>query len=368
MSRKTQPPFAARLTRLRKRLSSLRLDSFLITTPNDIRYLTGFCGDDSWALVTNRKLFVISDFRYAEELALINPWATIVIRKGGIAECAGSLVTDLKLKALGLQAEQFTLRSRSSLAKITGHRRLHETAEIMTRLRAVKDESEVALIRTAVGIQQKALTAALRDLRPGWSESDLANALDFNMKSLGADGPGFTSIVAAQSNGSKPHYRPDPKVKILRNRPLLIDWGARFGGYTSDMTRTFALGKFPGKIAEIYAIVLEAQLRAIDAIRPGVRLVDVDRAARDFITKAGFGKEFGHGLGHGIGLDIHELPSLSPRSDEKEVLVPGNVVTVEPGIYLPGIGGVRIEDDVLVTEKGRSVLGDFPKTLQSAIL
>ncbi len=368
MPRSAPPALAARLSRLRKRLSALHLDSLLITYPADIRYLTGVSGDDSWALVTPRQLIIISDFRYQEELAAIRSFARIVIRSGAIADAAGALIADLKLKSIAFQAEHLTHRAHAAIAAITGAKRLRPTSELMTRLRAVKDDSEVQCIRTAARIQQKALRATLSAMKPNWSEADFAAHLEYTMKSLGAEGTGFTSIIAAQTNSSKPHYRPDARVKIRRNQPLLIDWGARFGGYTADMTRTFALGRFPKPIAEIYPIVLEAQLLAIQAAKPGARLVDVDRAARAHISNHGYGKQFGHGLGHGIGLDIHELPSLSPRSPEKETLVPGNVVTIEPGIYLPGVGGVRIEDDVLITKTGCTLLTDFPKSLSSAIL
>ena len=203
-------------------------------------------------------------------------------------------------------------------------------------------------------------------LKPGQHEAELAAFLEYRVRALGADGVSFPTIVAADANAALPHAIPGRR-KLKAGSSVLIDWGARFGGYCSDMTRVVALGKMKPKVREIYQIVLDAQLAAIDAIKPGVRQVDVDRVARDVIDQAGYGEQFGHGLGHGLGLDIHEAPRLSPLAGDG-VLQPGHVVTVEPGIYLPGQGGVRIEDDVLVTERGHRVLTDLPKTLESAII
>jgi len=188
------------------------------------------------------------------------------------------------------------------------------------------------------------------------------------MMMRGAEGAGFDPIVAAEANGSKPHYTPSAKVKLRKGKPLLIDWGAKVDGYVSDLTRTFGFGGMPAKVREIYEIVLEAQLAAIATIRPGIELRVVDKAARSVICDAGYGEQFGHGLGHGIGLDVHESPGMSFRSKKGAVLEEGMVVTVEPGIYLPGIGGVRIEDDVLVTAKGKRVLSNYPKGLDEMIV
>ena len=185
------------------------------------------------------------------------------------------------------------------------------------------------------------------------------------MRLLGADGPSFPTIVAADANASLPHAIPGRR-KVKKGGIVLIDWGAKWGGYCSDLTRVVALGKMPAKIQEIYQIVYDAQRAAIDAIEPGKALKEIDAAARTVIEKAGFGDQFGHSLGHGLGLDVHEQPTLSGRS--KGSLEPGHVVTVEPGIYLPGVGGVRIEDDVLVTAKGRRVLSDLPATIGSTII
>ncbi|MFG0331571.1 MAG: M24 family metallopeptidase [Phycisphaerales bacterium] len=358
-----------RLRRLRKAIRGKDLDALLITNPNDIRYLTGFSGEDSFALCAPRKLVIISDSRFEEELAPLSGEATIVIRRDKrLTEETGRLVEAMKLDTLAIQAEHVTVQTRDALAKAVGAKKLRKTVGLVSKLRAKKDEAEVRLIREAIRIQQEALRAALEWFTPGVTESRFAAYLEYEMKSRGADGAAFRSIVAGKANGSKPHYNPSPKVKITKNQPLLIDWGARVGGYCGDLTRTFAVGKMPSRIREIYGIVLEAQKKAIDAIRPGVACRTIDEVARDHITSAGYGEAFGHGLGHGLGLDVHESPGLSKRAAKDDLLEAGMVVTVEPGIYLPGVGGVRIEDDVLVTEKGRRVLSDFPKEIDSAII
>jgi len=357
-----------RAARARSAIRALDTDALLITNANDIRYLTGFSGEDSWVLIgaaPGHGLTVISDFRFEEELAALPDRVRIVIRKGPIAPAAVGLIKELRLKRVGIQVEHLTGATRHELVKALGAKRIIDTSGVLTRLRVIKDESEVRLIRKAVSVQESAMEALLRLVRPGMKESEVAALLEYGMKSRGADGTSFDTNVSARANGSKPHYRPGA-VTLKRGTPLLIDWGARVGGYCSDMTRTFHFGRWSPAMREIYEVVLEAHLAAIDAIGPGVPAREVDRVARDIIGRAGYAERFGHGLGHGIGLDIHEAPRLAATSDT--VLEPGMVVTVEPGIYLPGVGGVRIEDDILVTERGRRNLCTLPKDLKWATL
>jgi len=231
--------------------------------------------------------------------------------------------------------------------------------------RAVKTPEEVSLIRKALAIQQEAFKRTCRFIKPGRSEVEVAAYLEYEMRKLGADGPSFNTIIAADANASLPHAIPGKK-KIRKGGIVLIDWGAKYGGYCSDLTRVVGVGAMSRKMREVYQVVLDAQMAAIDAIAPGKKLADIDKVARDIITRAGYGKAFGHSLGHGIGLDIHEQPTLASRSVGE--LQPGHIVTVEPGIYLPGVGGVRIEDDVLVTPRGGQVLSSLPKSLESAMI
>lgn len=360
---------ASRHSRLRAALERHEVDAAYISNANDVRYLIGQPGEDCFVLITADRFVVFSDFRYQEELEPLKPWATVVIRKRSLAEEVAEVAKGAGVRRVAVQSDYLRVDERSTLAKALGARSLKDVSGLLAGLREIKDDSEIRLIRRAVKCQQEALAACLDQIEPGrQTESDFGALLEYEMRRRGAESESFPAIIAAKANGSKPHYRPSPKVKITRNQPLLIDWGARVEGYCSDLTRTFAVGRFPRPVREIYRVVLEAQLAAIAAIRPGARLFEVDAVARDIIAKAGYGDHFGHGLGHGIGLNVHEQPGLSYRADRKAELRPGMVTTVEPGIYLPGIGGVRIEDDVLVTESGHTVLSSFPKDIESAVL
>jgi len=360
-------PHADRLSRFRTRLVDEGLDGMIVGSDRDIRYLTGYHGEDCIALVTPDDLHLVTDFRYAEDLEPFADRARLVIRTDGMSVTLGDMIERERLDRVGIQAEHVTVEERRLLAKHVGAKRLRNMTGVLSDLRKIKDRYEVRTIRRAIEIQEDALRATFEEFRSGETEAEFAARLEYEARRRGAEGLAFSPCVAAKSNGSRPHYRPSSKVKITQRQPLLIDWGARVDGYVSDLTRTFGVGSMPRRIRDIYEIVLEAQRRAIDAIGPGAGLAEVDAVARDYITDCGYGDRFGHGLGHGLGLDVHEAPSLSWRSTSG-TLEPGMVVTVEPGIYLPGTGGVRIEDDVLVTATGREVLSNYPKDLESAVL
>ncbi len=361
------PHLSDRLRAVRRRLRRWGVQALLVSNPQDIRYLTGFIGDDSWAVVwTGRSsVTVISDFRFQEQIQRQAPYLSVRMRKAALSDELAVLMDKARTKRLALQAAYVTLAQRTALVKKIGAARLLPIDDQLLAQRAVKDKSEVAAIRRALKIQQEAFRRTVGQIRPGQTEQHVAALLEYQMRMLGADGASFPTIVAADANASLPHAIPGQR-KIKKSGVILIDWGARWKGYCSDLTRVVAIGKMPIKIQEIYRVVLEAQRTAIDAIAPGRRLKDIDTAARRVIEKAGYGAYFGHSLGHGIGLDIHEQPTLSARG--QGVLQVGHVVTVEPGIYLPGQGGVRIEDDVLVTERGRRVLSDLPTDLQSTMI
>lgn len=345
-----------------------QVDALVISNPRDVGYLIGLPGDDSYFIMTSRKAVLLTDSRYEELLAPVTQWAQMALRRGPMAGKLAEVVDGLKCKSVGLQADHLTVSARKAIAKSVGARRCADTTGIMADIRKIKDDSEIRALRKAVSIAQEAVSATLADLRVGQSELDLSARLKYEMEIRGATGPAFGPIVAACANGSKPHYYPSARAKVRAGKPLLIDWGAIYRDYRSDLTRTWSVGTMSRKIREIYQIVLEAQLAAIDAIKPGAKCLAVDAAARSVIAKAGYGETFGHGLGHGIGLDVHEMPSLGPRSGANDTLEAGMVVTVEPGIYLPGVGGVRIEDDVLVTRTGHRVLSSMKKDLESAVL
>lgn len=356
-----------RLKTLRKRIRQWRADGLLVTNPRDIRYLTGFIGDDSWALVLARssKVHVISDGRFEQQIQREAPHAVAHMRKKGLSDELVAVNERLGLRRIALQSAHVTIALRKVLEKKLGRRRITAVDDGLIKQRAIKDKAEVGAIRQAGAIQQEAFRRVMKKIRSGLTEQQIAAMLEYEMRVLGADGACFATIVAAGANASLPHALPGA-TKVKRGGIVLIDWGARYHGYCADMTRVVALGRMPAKIKQIYQIVLDAQLAAIDTIKPGQRLRDIDAVARRVIDKAGYGDRFGHGLGHGLGLDIHEAPVLAARATG--VLEPGHVVTVEPGVYLPGVGGVRIEDDVLVTARGRRVLTDLPKSLESAII
>jgi Xaa-Pro aminopeptidase len=356
----------SRLSRLRRQFADLQIDAYLVTNFVDVSYLTGFEGDDSFVLVTPDQQIMISDFRYSEQLEReATGLTTIHMRKKGIIEETAALIKKAGIKRLGVQAENLTMKQHQAFVTELPDVTLVPTNDVLVSARHIKDNWEIGQIEQAIAIAEHAFEAVRWLIKPGTTESEIASLLVHEMRKRGASGPSFDTIVGANANGSLPHYRPR-QVKIENNSAILIDWGARFGGYCSDLTRVVFLGTPPAKIREIYPIVLDAQQAAIEAIKPGVPGKEIDKIARDIITKAGYGENFGHGTGHGLGRDIHEPISFSKISTTE--LKPGMVLTVEPGIYLPGIGGVRIEEDVLVTERGSRVLTQLNNDLASAKL
>lgn len=368
-------PYTRRLTALRRAMLAHRVGHALITNPKDVAYLTGFLGGDSYLIVGPGKPTLISDSRYEEELAAFAPIAKIVMRTGSILARTAEVLAEEhareRLEVLGVQSEHMTLHAdRVFKAFLRKHkipaRLVVPVNGLVADLRLIKDDEEIALIRQAVRIQQEAMEALLPTIRPGQTELEICARLEHEMKVRGSVKPSFDTIVGAQANGSLPHYTPGTK-KTAAGKPLLIDWGAMWRGYHSDMTRTFTLGKWSRQMREIYEIVREAHEASAALLAPGRTNHEVDAAARSVIERAGYGERFGHGLGHGIGLDVHEGPSLSGRGPNVP-LEPGMVVTIEPGIYLPGIGGVRLENDYVVTERGSKNLCSLPMTLDWATL
>lgn len=369
-------PFAHRLERLAKTVADLHLGFLLITNPKDVGYLTGFLGGDSYLLLPalshkSRRPILISDFRYKEELEEVQGVVDVFIRTKSIIEAVGEVAGAAggggeggDLPKIGIQAEHLTIAEKAAIGRKLGPKgakRLADTTNLVPKLRVIKDDTEISLIRKAAKIQEAALTAVLPSIKAGQTETEVAANIEAEMKRRGSSEPGFQTIVAAGANGSLPHYRPQQK-KIAANKSLLIDWGAVFKGYHADMTRTFALGKWPTKIAEIYKVVLEAQEMAAAALAPGKSTLEIDAIARKHIAKAGYAEFFGHGLGHGLGLNGHEDPRLTNMLAGVK-LEAGMVVTIEPGIYLPGEGGVRIEDDYAITEHGALNLCSMKKSL-----
>lgn len=364
-TRRPSPVIAGRLSRCRRQMTKSRIRAYLITNPADYFYLTGFTGEDSAVLLAGRDVHVISDARFDESTRKECPWARRWMRKGQLNNEIAKVCKQLRIKSLAVQPDHLTVGDQATLLKLNKQTRLRHAPPIISNMRSIKSADELAKLRKALRVAEEAFLVMRKSIRVGQTELELAARLEYEMKRRGASRPAFPTICGEGPNAALPHAQPGNR-KVKLGSAILFDWGARVGGYCSDLTRMVCIGSMPPKIAEIYGIVLAAQKRAIAGIRPGERMCDVDAMARNLIADAGYGKEFSHGLGHGLGLDVHEGPSLSWRSKEK--LEAGMVVTVEPGIYLPGVGGVRIEDDVLVTPNGRRILSRLGKDPADAVI
>jgi Xaa-Pro aminopeptidase len=352
---------------VRRTLGELNLDALLLTHPPDLAYLTDFTGDDSIGLITAAGFFLVTDFRYQEQARIEAPWLPIVLREGKMSDALAKTVLNASAARIGFETNFTTFGQvralEAALIELKAPKiELVPVDDVMVNLRKVKDAAEVQIIRDAISVAEEAYLAVRKQIKIGQTENYLAGLMAFEMRCRGASDSSFPVIIGAGPGSSLPHYRPGD-VKVRQDEPLLIDWGARFKGYCSDLTRTLLLGRVSPEIKKAYNIVLEAQLAAIAFLRPGVTTGQADRVARDVIDKAGFAENFGHGLGHGIGRDIHELPTMRKTGGDEE-LRPGMIVTVEPGVYLPGVGGVRIEDDVLITPGGHEVLSGLDKTFE----
>ena len=337
------------------------IDALLVTDLVNVRYLTGYTGSNGLALIGESACTVVTDFRYVEQAA--EEVAPEFERRRGERDLLETVEESLPTGPIRLGFEE-------AHVSVRGYRRLREllpdrvelvgAVDLIERLRAVKDSAEVASMRRAAALADDALRWLLEQGLTGRAERALALELEQRIRSLGAEEVSFPAIVAGGPHGALPHARPRG-VEISRGELVVIDWGARVDGYNSDCTRTIAAGEPGEEAGSVYAAVLEAQLAGVGAVRPGAGGRAVDEAARGRIDAAGYGSQFGHGLGHGVGLEVHEHPRLSQRSDD--ILAAGNAVTVEPGIYLPGRFGVRIEDLVVVTDDGCEILSSIGKEL-----
>jgi Xaa-Pro aminopeptidase len=359
------PVIARRLRTFRRKMKSAKLGAYLISKPMDYFYLAGFTGEDSAILITPKDVHALSDGRFDEAINQECPWVKRWMRKGTLNQEIGKACKALRLRKLAVQSDGVNLSDFKALKKETKGVRLIEGPDITGEMRRTKDDAELAATRKAIKVAEDAFKAMVNSIRVGQTEIEMAARLEYEMKRRGASGPSFATICAEGPNAALPHAHPGRR-KVKKGSAILFDWGARVGMYCSDLTRMVFVGSIPPRIAEIYDVVLQAQLLSIKAIRPGRRVNDVDKVARDYIADAGYAEEFNHSLGHGLGLDIHEPPMVSWRSDEK--LKAGMLVTVEPGIYLAGIGGVRIEDDVIVTPKGCRVLTHLSKKMEDAVI
>jgi Xaa-Pro aminopeptidase len=352
----------ARVERLAELLPDAGVDVLLVTDLVNVRYLTGYTGTNGLALIGPQTRTFITDFRYVEQAAEeVHPSFERRRAPRELIESIEDSLPDGGVLRLGFEDAHTSVRDHARLTELlSAHAELVPVNGLVERLRAVKEPEEIEYIRAATVLADTAFERLIHDGLVGRTEREVAIALEHDMRERGADHASFETIVAAGPHGALPHAQPR-EVEIKRGDMVVIDWGAELDGYCSDCTRTVAAGEPADGAREIYELVLEAQLAGVEAVKAGVEGRAVDRVAREVIEHAGHGDQFGHGLGHGVGLAVHEGPRLSQRSDD--TLAAGNVVTVEPGIYVPGRFGVRIEDLVVATDDGCEVLTSVSKRL-----
>ncbi len=347
-----------RIARVRDAMQKQGLDALLVSSLSNIRYLTGFTGSNGLLVVTSRSAIFISDIRYTNQAKLEVDGCKIVITKIGLYEEASRRRVLEHASKVGFESQQITYAQYRVLRKLFPSTSFASTKEIVEDVMLVKDQHEIAMIRRAAEISDLVFAEVVNEIRPGVSELEIAGSISYLHRKLGAERDAFETIVASGERSAYPHARATQK-KIKSGDLVTLDFGCVVGGYNSDITRTVAVGKTSLRAKRMYDTVHEAQLKAIGAAKAGMWAKDLDAVARQQIEKCGMGKYFNHSLGHGLGLHIHERPRVSELS--KECLRAGSVITIEPGVYIPGFGGVRIEDDVVLTENGCVVLNSAPK-------
>ena len=349
---------AGRIAKAQSLLESTGVEGLLVTNLTNVRYLTGFSGTNGQVLVTNKGAVFMSDPRYDARARSLVDAAPIVIYKNRLSEVLPEQLSAAGVTKLGIEAGTMTLASRDDLDERLDGIELVPVKDVIERLRRIKDADEIARTSSAVAISDQAFAWVLDRITPGVAERDLALDIEVHMRQAGAEAVAFEPIVGSGPLSAHIHHTPSDRT-FEKGDLVLLDFGCRLDGYCSDLTRTVVIGPANDDQVELYDLVLKAQSAAIASVTSGARGAECDAVARAVIGEAGHADDFGHGLGHGVGLDIHEQPTLNRISED--VLEAGHVVTVEPGVYLPGTGGVRIEDCVVVTEDGCDVLGSAPK-------
>ncbi|MCR5175853.1 MAG: Xaa-Pro peptidase family protein [Anaerovibrio sp.] len=349
-----------RINALRAYIREQNVDGMIISKLENIIYFSGFTGDDSLLVITMDEAIIVTDFRYIEQAGSEAPDFSVVRQEKGLLGKTAELLKKLGIKVVGFEGDSLVFDWYSKIKEGTGEELEFKSLQLNT-LRQVKDREEIACLEKAVEISDKAFDVILKYIRPGMSENEVAVKLESTMRELGSMRPAFATIVASGVRGSLPHGTPTEKL-INPGEFVTMDYGAVYKGYHSDITRTICVGKADEKQRDVYDAVLQAQLLGVSLVKPGASGKAVDGSVRKYLNERGYAEFFGHGLGHGVGLEIHEGPTLSPRS-QCEALVENMLVTVEPGVYIPDWGGVRIEDTVLVTGTGRKALTSCTKEL-----
>jgi Xaa-Pro aminopeptidase len=359
--------FAQRRNKLRKLIKKSGAAGMLVTNEHNVTYLTGFTGDSSYLLIAPKNEVMLSDSRYTVQLEEECPDVDVDIRNSGqsMLDAIDKQTKRAKVASLAMEADSLTVSTYGKITENFSKLDFVNTSGLVEQLREIKDKDEIASLRRAVDMAERTFAVIRASLRPNQTEQEIAANIEHQIRQFGGKGCSFTPIVGVGPRAALPHAIPTER-QIGESDFVLIDWGANEHLYMSDLTRVLVTGKISPKLERIYKVVLKAQEQAIAAIRPGALMSDVDAIARNIIKDAGFGKNFGHGLGHGIGLEIHEVTRLA--SNQHREFKAGMVVTVEPGIYIPGWGGVRIEDDILVTRNGHDVLSSVPKDFESTFV
>lgn len=348
----------ARIQKLRAKMIAVGADGVFVTKPENMQYFSGFSGGEGALVITEEEAILITDFRYTEQAQQETEDFVIVKQERALT---AEIVDVLKKCVSKVLVEQNYMQLETYLALTSALEGIEWIPTELDSLRTIKDENEIELIRKAVSISDQAFTEVISIIKAGMTEMEVAAELEYQMRKLGSERPAFPTIVASGVRGSLPHGTASNKV-IQKGEFVTMDFGAVYQGYHSDITRTVCVGRASQKQKELYHIVLDAQLSGLAAVCAGKKNNAVDMAARYVITQNGYAENFGHGLGHGVGLEIHEWPRLSPKA-EPMVLESGMVVTVEPGIYIPEWGGIRIEDTVVVTSNGCNKLTQSTKKL-----
>lgn len=348
-----------RIDKIQNRLEDFDIDAILITSKYNLRYASQFTGTSGLALITANQAYFITDFRYTEQANEQAIGYTVIESSQGLYQEVANRAKELGIERLGFEMDYTSVATYKEFKKIF-EAELVPVSGLVEQLREYKEKEEVQTIKRAIKITESALEHITEFIKPGISEIQVANELDFHMRSLGATEVSFETIVASGKRSAMPHGVASEKL-IEQGDLITIDFGCYYKGYVSDMTRTFALGDPGDQLREIYEIVRQANQKVHENLRIGMTGKEIDAIARDFITEKGYGKYFGHSTGHGIGLEIHEDPGINSRNNQP--IKAGHVITNEPGIYLPGIGGVRIEDDIYMSEEGPENLMTFPTEL-----
>lgn len=349
--------FASRRRQLTERLHNEKLDALVVTALPNVAYLTGFTGSNGLLVISDSHPVLFTDPRY-EVQAAEQTECTVRISRSTLYRAAASLVRRKRWRRIGFEGARLPFSSFQALADSVGGATMAKTTEWVEEIRAVKSSREIRLIERSVNLCSEAFAQAVRRIQPGLREYEVAAEIDHRMRLLGAEKPAFDTIVASGPRSALPHAQPTSRA-LVNNQLLLIDMGAQLNGYMSDMTRMVYLGRQGRRAGKLHAAVLEAQLAALDAVHDGAVASTVDGAARRVLKAHGLDSLFVHSTGHGLGLEIHELPRVG--NNTKTRLRAGMVITVEPGVYMDGFGGVRIEDTVLVTQSGARVLTPTPK-------